>query len=235
MHIKNIVVAGGSKGIGLSIVQQLLQEGNKVTVLSRNQNALPFHPNLTFIPIDLTQEDPQAAALPEVIDGLVYAPGSITLKPFKSISIDQYLEDFNINCLGAIRLIKAATVGLKASTQKPGIVLFSTVAVGQGMPFHTSIAMAKGAVEGLIKSLAAEFAPSIRVNGIAPSLTDTDLAAKLLSTPEKIEAAAQRHPLKSVGSPEDIAQMALFLLSERAAWMTGQIIHVDGGMSSVRV
>lgn len=235
MHTKNIVVAGGSKGIGLSIVQHLLQEGNHVTVLSRNKNNLTDHPNLTFIPIDLTQEEPQAAALPDVIDGLVYAPGSITLKPFKSISTDQYLEDFNINCLGAIRLIKAATVGLKASSHKPGIVLFSTVAVGQGMPFHTSIAMAKGAVEGLIKSLAAEFAPSIRVNGIAPSLTHTDLAAKLLSTPEKIEAAAQRHPLKAVGSPEDIAQMALFLLSERAAWMTGQIIHVDGGMSSVRV
>lgn len=235
MDALNYVVVGGSKGIGLSLVNKMIEKGHKVTVLSRSNGLLTEHPSITFLPCDLSTNAISDVVMPEVIDGLVYCPGSIVLKPFKSISEEQYLEDFNINFLGAIRSIKACLNGLKKSQNHPGIVLFSTVAVTQGMPFHASIASSKGAVEGLTRSLAAELAPNIRVNGIAPSLTNTDLAAKLLSSPEKIAGAEQRHPLKSIGSAQDLADMAYFLLSPEAKWISGQIMHVDGGMSSLRV
>jgi NAD(P)-dependent dehydrogenase (short-subunit alcohol dehydrogenase family) len=126
-------------------------------------------------------------------------------------------------------------LGLLKKSSHPSVVLFSTVAVQTGMPFHSSIALAKGALEGLTRSLAAEWAPLIRVNAIAPSLTVTPLSEKLTGSAEKIESGAQRHPLKKLGTAENIAQMAHFLLTDSSAWMTGQILHVDGGMSSVRV
>jgi 3-oxoacyl-[acyl-carrier protein] reductase len=231
----NYVVVGGSKGIGLSLVHKLVKNGHKVTVLSRSSGLLPSDPMITHIPYDTTSKESETLLLPDEIDGVAYCPGSIVLKPFKSISDDQFLDDFNINVLGAVKIIKATLAGLKKSQNHPGIVLFSTIAVTQGMPFHASIAASKGAIEGLTRSLAAEFAPSIRVNAIAPSLTQTDLASKLLSSPEKIENAAQRHPLKAIGMPEDLADMACFLLSDQAKWITGQIMHVDGGMSTLKV
>lgn len=229
------VVAGGSRGIGLALVQKLVDQGHRVTVLSRSKGLLPNNPLVHHILCDFTTDEIQEISLPDDIDGLVYCPGSIVLKPFKTISEAQYLEDFNINFLGAVRCIKATMDGLKKSQNNPSIVLFSTVAVGVGMPFHASIAASKGAIEGLTRSLAAELATSIRVNAIAPSLTQTDLAAKLLSSPEKITAAQQRHPLKTIGQPEDLADMAYFLLSAEAKWISGQIMHVDGGMSALKV
>ena len=234
MSQKNFVIIGGSKGIGQAIVQRLIQENHQVTVISRSVDEMNENRLINHIQKDIIKEELAATELPDIIDGLIYCPGSIVLKPFKSLSEEQFSDDFAINCLGAVKSIKAALNALKKSVSHPSIVLFSTVAVSQGMPFHASIAAAKGAVEGLTKSLAAEFAPTIRVNCIAPSLTDTSLASKILSSPEKIQAAEQRHPLKSIGTAEDLAGMAVFLLSQEAKWISGQILHVDGGMSTLR-
>lgn len=164
---------------------------------------------------------------------MVYCPGSINLLPFKRIKQEAFLSDFNLQVLGAIKVLQKALPALRKSAN-PSIVLFSTVAVQSGFNFHAQVAVSKGAIEGLTKSLAAEFAPKIRVNAIAPSLTDTPLANKLLNTPQKKEANANRHPLKRIGTVADIAQAANFLLSENASWITGQIIHVDGGMSTIK-
>jgi NAD(P)-dependent dehydrogenase (short-subunit alcohol dehydrogenase family) len=235
MAQKNYLVVGGSSGIGLSIVNKLVDEGHLVTVISRNTDQLGLHQHLTHLKADVISDDFEKLTLPEILDGLVYCPGSIVLKPFKSLSEEQFTADFTINCLGAVRSIKATFNSLKKSVNSPSVVLFSTVAVSQGMPFHSSVASAKGAVEGLTRSLAAEFAPGIRVNCIAPSLTDTPLAAKILSSPEKISAVEQRHPLKTIGSPGDLAAISCFLLSSEAKWISGQVIHVDGGLSALRV
>lgn len=178
-------------------------------------------------------ENPTLSDLPLLLDGLVYFPGTITLKPFHRLTAEDFLHDFKVNCLGAAAAIQAALPALK-SAPAASIVLFSTVAVAQGMAFHASIAAAKAAVEGLAKSLAAELAPRIRVNAIAPSLTDTPLAGNLLNSDAKMEASAKRHPLQQVGDPDDIARLVAFLLSPESRFMTGQILRPDGGLSSVR-
>jgi len=156
------------------------------------------------------------------------------LKPFHRLKDTDFMADFKVNTLGAIKCIQAALPALKKG-ENPGIVLFSTVAVSLGMGFHSSVAASKGAIEGLTKSLAAEFAPHIRVNCIAPSAVDTPLASRILSTEEKKQASAKRHPLNKYGMPTDIAPMAAFLVSREASWMTGQVIGIDGGMSSVKM
>lgn len=231
--MKNILIAGGTKGIGLEVVNQLVQHA-ALTVIARSVEGEPGMENIRYIQADLSQPLPENFTLPEVLDGLIYCPGSINLKPFHRLNAEDFMADMQVNFLGAVRLIQAALPALKKSSGA-SVVLFSTVAVGLGMPFHASIAAAKGAVEGLTRSLAAELAPAIRVNCIAPSLTNTPLAEKLLSTPERAEAGAKRHPLQRVGTAAEIAGMACFLLSAEAAWMTGQVIHLDGGMSAVRV
>jgi NAD(P)-dependent dehydrogenase (short-subunit alcohol dehydrogenase family) len=170
-----------------------------------------------------------------VLDGVAYCPGSINLKPFRSLKSDAFLDDFQINVLGAVKVLQASQKALQKAAEPSSVVLFSTVAVAQGMPYHASVAAAKGAVEGLTKSLAAEWAPSTRVNCIAPSLTDTPMAARLLNSDEKKSAAAARHPLRKIGKAEDIAALASFLLSSQSSWMTGQVIGLDGGLSSLRV
>jgi 3-oxoacyl-[acyl-carrier protein] reductase len=165
---------------------------------------------------------------------LVYCPGSINLRPFKGLKIETFESDLQINFISLVKVIQSVLPNLTASNQS-SIVLFSSVAATMGMPFHTSVAAAKGAVEGFAKALAAEYAPKIRVNVIAPSLTDTPLADKFLNNEIKREKSAERHPLKRFGTSEDMSQMASFLLSEKSSWISGQIFHVDGGMSTLLV
>jgi NAD(P)-dependent dehydrogenase (short-subunit alcohol dehydrogenase family) len=232
---KNFVIIGGSKGIGLALVKQLIgQPEHKVWVFSRTKGNLPDSKQIIHQTLDILKEELPVDQLPAQIDGLAYCPGSITLKPFRSLKTTDLQDDFAINVLGAVKSIQACLKGLKKSADA-SVVLFSTVAVKQGMAFHASIATAKAGVEGLTKSLAAELAPRIRVNCIAPSLTNTILAEKLLSSPEKKEASDKRHPLRRVGEAEDIAAMAAFLLSDQGSWLSGQIIGVDGGLSTLRV
>ena len=232
--MKNILIVGAGKGIGFATAK-MLAETNNIFAVTRNETEEFKHLNATKYFLDAAVDNLDALNnLPEEINGIVYCPGSITLKPFNRLSADDFLKDFNQNVLGAVRIIQYCLPKLKKANGA-SVVLFSTVAVQVGMSFHSSIAVAKAGVEGLCKSLAAELAPnSIRVNAIAPSLTNTSLATALLNTPEKAEAAAKRHPLQRIGTAHDIAAMAAFLLSENASWITGQIIHADGGMGVLK-
>jgi 3-oxoacyl-[acyl-carrier protein] reductase len=230
--MKNILLIGGSYGIGLAIAKEL-QSNNNVFVASRTNEELA-NLKVTHIPFDVLSDTLDTSKFPEVIDGLVYLPGSINLRPFKGLKLEAFESDLQINFIGLVKVIQAVLPNLTASNQS-SIVLFSSVAASMGMPFHTSVAASKGAIEGFAKALAAEYAPKIRVNVIAPSLTDTPLADKFLNNDVKKEKSSERHPLKRFGQPEDIAQMASFLLSEKSSWMSGQILHVDGGMSTLLV
>lgn len=230
--MKNILLIGGSYGIGLAIAKELQYE-NKVFIASRTNEDISDM-NVTHIPFDAATDVLDTTLLPEVIDGFVYCPGSINLRPFRGLKPEAFESDLQINFISMIKVLQSVLPNLSAANQS-SIVLFSSVAAGMGMPFHTSVAAAKGAIEGFAKALAAEYAPKIRVNVIAPSLTDTPLAEKFLSSEEKKEKSAQRHPLKRVGTAEDMAKTARFLLSEDSSWVSGQIFHVDGGMSSLLV
>ncbi|WP_395633303.1 SDR family NAD(P)-dependent oxidoreductase [Flavobacterium sp.] len=230
--MKNILLIGGSYGIGLAIAKELQYE-NKVYIASRTNEAINDM-NVTHIPFDAATDTLNTSLLPEVIDGFVYCPGSINLRPFRGLKPEAFESDLQINFISMIKALQSVLPNLSAANQS-SVVLFSSVAAGMGMPFHTSVAAAKGAIEGFAKALAAEYAPKIRVNVIAPSLTDTPLAEKFLSNEEKKEKSAQRHPLKRVGTPEDMAKTAKFLLSEDSSWISGQIFHVDGGMSTLLV
>lgn len=230
--MKNILLIGGSYGIGLELAKELQSE-NYVFVASRTNENLD-NLNLTHIPFDVTTDMLDTSKLPSVIDGLVYCPGSINLRSFRGLKLETFESDMQINFFSMVKVIQSVLPHLTASEQS-SIVLFSTVAVKMGMPFHTSVAAAKGAIEGFAKALAAEYAPKIRVNVIAPSLTDTPLADKFLSNDEKREKSALRHPLKRFGTTQDVAQMANFLLGEKSTWISGQIFAVDGGMSSLLV
>lgn len=232
--MKNIIIVGSGKGIGLATAK-ILSEQNKIIGISRTENPELNHPNIEFHQMDILSGNLDEITFPEVVDGLVYAPGSINLKPFNRLSIDDFRNDFEINVAGAVKIIQKLLPNLKKS-ESASVVLFSSVAAKLGMPFHTSIATSKNAVEGLTKSLAAEFAAQkIRFNAIAPSLTDTPLASNLLSTPEKKEAVAKRHPLQRVGTAKEIAEMTAFLVSDKSSWITGQIFGIDGGMGSIKL
>ncbi|MGD8343778.1 MAG: SDR family oxidoreductase [Desulfobacterales bacterium] len=234
MDTQNYFIVGGSSGIGLEIVKALHHKDKAIYVGSRSNETLAEFDGLHHLRLDVQAESIEVEGLPQILNGLVYCPGTIRLKPFQRLTIEDFMEDLQINFLGAVKTIQACLPNLKKSPPGAAIVLFSTVAVKTGMPFHASVAGAKAAVEGLTRSLAAEFAPRIRVNAIAPSLTDTPLAQGLLSSEEKRKASAERHPAKRIGTPQEIAHVAVHLLSEASDWMTGQIIHVDGGMSALR-
>jgi NAD(P)-dependent dehydrogenase (short-subunit alcohol dehydrogenase family) len=226
MTNKNIVIIGGNSGIGKATSALLREAGANLFLYSKSGNETTT--------LDTSIDFSEIPGLPEVIDGLVYCPGTISLKPFHRISIADFQNEMDVNFFGAVRVLQACLKGLKKSSN-PSVVLYSTVAVQTGMGFHAGIASAKGAVEGLTRSLAAEWAPNkIRVNAIAPSLTETPLAGSLLSTPEKKEASDKRHPLGRIGTSEDIANATVFLLSPRSSWLTGQILHIDGGMSNLK-
>ena len=228
---KNILIIGGSSGIGRALVDLLAPEHN-IYVASRSNESLA-NTGVTHISYDVMNDALDLSNLPEQLDGFVYCPGSINLRPFRGLKPQTFQEDFNLNVLGAVRSIQAVLPLLQKSPQA-SLVLYSTVAVSTGMPFHASVAAAKGAIEGLTRSLAAEYAPKFRVNCIAPSLTDTPLADKFLNNEAKLEKAQERHPLKQVGSAKNIAQMTAFLLGEESQWMTGQILHVDGGIGDLK-
>ena len=228
---KNILLIGGSTGIGLEIANQLVKENN-VIVASRNKGEL--NDDIKHLEFDVLKDNIEDLDLPEKIHGLVYCPGSINLKPFKMLKHKDFEEEMNLNFLSLVKVVKGVMPKLKEA-ENASLVFFSTVAVKVGMPFHTSVAAAKGAIEGFAKSLAAEYAPTLRVNVIAPSLTDTPLAEKLLSNDSKKEKMSERHPLKRVGNAKDIANAATFLLSDENSWITGQIIGLDGGLSTLNI
>jgi len=232
--MKNYLIIGASSGIGEALTQKLLDKGHYVYGTYCNHPIEAPSENASYHHLDVVSESPDLSFIPTELDGLVYCPGSINLKPFGKIKPADFKADFELQVVGAITVMQAALKALK-SGEGASVVFFSTVAVQMGFNFHTQVATSKGAIEGLTKSLAAELAPKVRVNCIAPSLTDTPLAAKLLSSEDKKQANAQRHPLRKIGQAADIANMAAFLLSEEAAWMSGQILHVDGGMSTLRV
>jgi 3-oxoacyl-[acyl-carrier protein] reductase len=228
--MKHYLIVGASGGIGFAVAKKLSLV-NRITAISRSEKELNTLPNTTFHNVDISVGVPEFPSIEGPLDGIIYCPGTINLKPFRAIKDDDFLNELNINVMGAIKTIRHYLPALQQAEQ-PSIVLFSTVAVQNGMPFHSGIAVAKGAVEGLTRSLAAEFAPKIRVNAIAPSLTQTPLADKLINTESKLKAAEERHPLKSLASAETIADGVVYLLN--APWTTGQILHIDGGMSAIR-
>jgi len=222
---KSFVVAGGGSGIGAALCGILESEGHQVVTFHRSGQ-----PGVDTTDASAAFPDPDGP-----VDGLAYLPGTITLKPFASLDPDEFRRDWEVNLLGAVLTLRHYLPRLQEA-ERASVVFFSTVAVGTGMPFHASIAAAKGAVEGLTRSLAAELAPEIRVNAIAPSITDTPLASRLLRSDKQREAAEQRHPLRSVGDPEDVARLARHLLTgEGSSWMTGQVLAVDGGLGKLRL
>jgi 3-oxoacyl-[acyl-carrier protein] reductase len=227
--MRNIVIIGGSKGIGNSILLQQL-ENNKVHNISRTAPDIS-HPNLIHYSIDVLQD-----ALPEIenIDILIYCPGSINLKPIGSLSIDDFRNDFEVNVIGAVKTIQKYLPVLKKGID-PSIVLFSTVAAKLGMPFHASIATAKAGVEGLVKSLGAELASTVRINAIAPTITETSLSANILRNDRMKENMIERHPMKGYLKPEEVAEMANFLISYKAKSISGQIFEMDYGIVTFKI
>ncbi len=232
---RNILVVGGSAGIGAAVLEMLAERGANLWTVSRNKPE-DIPEGAQWMEYDVTADDSSGLAefLPEKLHGIVYCPGTINLKPFGRLTIDDFRSDFDVNLLGAVRVLQAAIGSLRKS-KDGSVVLFSTVAVGTGMSYHASIATAKAAVEGLARSLAAEYArQNIRFNVVAPSMTETRLAGDLLSSEERRNHATDRHPLKRIGVPADIAAAAVYLLSPEASWMTGQVFGVDGGMGRLK-
>ena len=235
------IIIGGTGGIGAAIARQLRTAGNDIYLIAREEAklaALAAELGATFAVADVQDRASLEAAILAAgpsVDGLCYAAGTINLKPLHRLNDADALRDFEINALGAFRASQIALPLLKASTQATAsILLFSTVAVAQGFTAHASISMAKGAIEGLTRALAAELAPKIRVNAIAPSLTKTPLANALTSNESMATAIAGLHAAQRLGEAEDIAEMAALLLSPKSSWITGQIIGVDGGRSTLR-
>lgn len=229
--MRNLLIVGASSGIGKSIAEKAIADGYHVISASRNA---PDLSEIEHHTIDITADNIDWSFIPDELHGLVYAPGTINLKPFHRLKIEEFQNDFDINVLGAVKTLQAAFKSLK-KVDSASVVLFSTVAAKLGMNFHASIAASKAAVEGLARTTAAEWSQhNIRVNALAPSLTDTPLAGRILSTDEKKEASDKRHPIGRYGQPDDLSNAAMYLLSEGSSWVTGQTIGVDGGMGSLK-
>jgi len=218
---KQYVLIGGSSGIGLALAKQLQANGDQVTTICRNGDHS----------CDMQVETPDLPSA-EILDGLVYLPGTINLKPFSQLSTQDFTQDFQLNVLGAVKAIQHFLPALNAGVQS-SIVLMSSVAASRGFPFHASVSSSKGAIIGLMRALAAELAPKIRVNAVAPSLTETPLSAPLIDSEQKKATAAKKHPLGRIGTPEDVANMIAYLLSDQSSWITGQVLGVDGGISTL--
>ncbi|MFQ3369214.1 MAG: 3-oxoacyl-[acyl-carrier protein] reductase [Flavobacteriaceae bacterium] len=227
--MNKILIIGGSKGIGRQIINELISD-NEIINYSRTVPEIS-HANLTHFTIDVLKDD-----LPEIKDvsTIIYCPGSINLKPIGRFSLDEFREDFEINVIGSIKVIQKYISNLKRATNA-SILLFSTVATKLGMPYHSSVAVSKSAVDGLVKTLGAELAPGIRVNAIAPTITNTDLASKLLRNEKAIDSMVERHPLKKILDPKDVAKMAKFLISEDASAISGQTFNLDAGIVSFKI
>lgn len=233
--MKTALIIGGSSGIGNELVQILQSKGNQVfySYFTNENNQLKDLENVHPFPLDVTSDELNLPELPDVIDYFAYLPGSVNLKPFKSIKEQHLLEDYKLQIIGFHKVFNAIQKQLKNSEQA-SVVTVSSVAASTGFPYHGVVSATKGAIEGLTKALSAEYAPKIRFNTVAPSLTNTPLTKRLLNSDAKIEANAERHPLKAVGEAKDIANALSFLLSEESKWMTGQVLHVDGGISSIK-
>ena len=226
--MKNIVIIGGTKGIGKAIVSEVV-DNNNVVCLSRSQTDFS-HDNYTFHNFDALVDDYPDF---ESVDCLIYCPGSINLKPISTLSLDDFRNDFELNVIGAVRAIKKYLNLLKKS-ESASILLFSTVATKLGMPYHASVSVAKSGIDGLVKTLGSELAPKVRINAIAPTITNTELASKILRNDKVIENMVERHPLKKILSSNEVAKMASFLISEDASSISGQIFNMDAGIVSFK-
>lgn len=228
--MKNILIIGGSSGVGESLVKRLKANNNLISTYHKNPQE--NSENVNFYEYDVISDSPSKLQIPEALDSIIYCPGTINLKPFNRYTEDELIDDFKINVLGFLKILSAFKRHL-LNTDNPSIVLFSSVAAQKGIAYHTQVACSKGAIESLTKTLAAELAPKIRVNAIAPSLLNTPLADKFLNSELKIKNNIERHPLKKIGEANDISSMVEFLISDNAKWITGQVINIDGGLSTL--
>lgn len=230
---KTYLMIGGNSGIGEACLKIIIEQNQRLITITRTDLKSANASLHTALKADACKTLPDIGAYTQSLDGVIYCPGTISLKPFISTQIENFRNDFEINVIGLVNTLQKSLSLLK-NNSKASVVAFSTIACKLGMPYHSSIAASKCAVEGLIRTLAAEYASSnIRFNAIAPSIIDTSLAGKILTNNQKKEEIARKHPLKKIGSADEIASLAMFLLSDDSSWITGQVIHSDGGLSSI--
>ncbi len=234
------LIYGGSGVIGCAIARRLVHAGHRVHLAGRSARTLKalsvefgcgYSVGDVLAPGVIEQTTSDAG---DTLDGLVFAVGSINLKPLARLSDEDFLNDFKLNALSAAKSIQAALPALKASHGTASVLLFSSIAVGQGFASHASVSMAKGAIEGLTRALSAELAPKIRVNAIAPSLTDTGIAKAITGNEALTKAVASLHALPRIGIGDDMAGIAEVLLTDAGSWITGQVMAIDGGRSRAR-